>query len=263
MATVTGFTAERMEEMEAATIVDGDVDGSGHLILTKHDASTVDAGSVIGPTGSPGVTQPELDTFMQDHLPIGSSVDYIGTVSPSTKWLLAIGQTVVNGQTLYPGFWAVIPAGMKSGSSILMPDMRGKVTVAYDAAQTEFDAITETGGAKTHTLTQAQLPAVPVTVDPPATGVTGSTGTSTVPHTHPQDGLKYIPAQNEYGVSGDTGATNVGNTNTGPATDTTHSHPSGTLSVNIAQFNSGNMGSGAPHNILQPYIVMQKLIKVL
>lgn len=34
----------------------------------------------------------------------------------------------------------------------------GRVLVGYDAAQTEFDAIGETGGAKTHQLSAAEMP---------------------------------------------------------------------------------------------------------
>lgn len=53
MATVTGLTADRMLEIEAASVVDGEI-LAGHLILTKHDGSDIDAGSVIGPTGAQG-----------------------------------------------------------------------------------------------------------------------------------------------------------------------------------------------------------------
>ena len=53
MATVTGLTAQRMQEIEAASVVDGDVVG-GSLILTKHDGSQINAGSVVGPTGPQG-----------------------------------------------------------------------------------------------------------------------------------------------------------------------------------------------------------------
>lgn len=35
----------------------------------------------------------------------------------------------------------------------------GKVLVGLDAGQTEFDTVEETGGAKTHTLTEAEMPA--------------------------------------------------------------------------------------------------------
>lgn len=54
MASVTGFTAERMKQIEDTTVVDGDVDGSGHLILKTRDNTPIDAGSVIGPVGPRG-----------------------------------------------------------------------------------------------------------------------------------------------------------------------------------------------------------------
>ena len=55
MATVNGLTAERMLEIEAASIVDGDV-VAGNLILTKHDGSQINAGAVVGPTDATGST---------------------------------------------------------------------------------------------------------------------------------------------------------------------------------------------------------------
>jgi hypothetical protein len=53
MATVTGFTAERMQTIEDETIVSAAVIG-GHLICTRHDGATFDAGSVVGPAGPTG-----------------------------------------------------------------------------------------------------------------------------------------------------------------------------------------------------------------
>lgn len=47
MATVTGFTAAHMQAIEDATITDADIDISGHLIFTRHDGSTFDAGSAL------------------------------------------------------------------------------------------------------------------------------------------------------------------------------------------------------------------------
>jgi len=46
MATVTVFSAARMQEIEDNTVVAGFVDVDGHLLLEKHDGSTVDAGKV-------------------------------------------------------------------------------------------------------------------------------------------------------------------------------------------------------------------------
>lgn len=47
MATVTGLTKERMLVIEAASVVSGTIDTSGHLILTKHDGTTIDAGYAL------------------------------------------------------------------------------------------------------------------------------------------------------------------------------------------------------------------------
>lgn len=53
MATVTGLTAERMLEIEAASVVDGDVSGND-LILTRKDGSIINAGNVRGVPGPVG-----------------------------------------------------------------------------------------------------------------------------------------------------------------------------------------------------------------
>lgn len=160
MATVTGFTAERMEAIEAASVVDGEVVGD-NLILTRFDSSTIDAGNVRGPTGSPGITEVEFDeqlaSGMEDafllNAPIGSILEYIEPTVPNALWLMMEGQTIVNGQTLYPLLWAKLPAVMKSGSSILMPNTKGKVSISRDPADPDFDTIGDTGGSKAPQLT--------------------------------------------------------------------------------------------------------------
>lgn len=45
MPTVTVFTAERMKEIEDGTVVNGEI-VDGHLILTRHDTTTIDAGPI-------------------------------------------------------------------------------------------------------------------------------------------------------------------------------------------------------------------------
>jgi hypothetical protein len=99
MATVTGLTAARMLAIEAASIVDGEINGSGHLILTTHGGTQIDAGSAIG-------TVPEQDvvkylvpaSFVQATLPaaypMGISLLYLssadatagGWTNFTTKW---------------------------------------------------------------------------------------------------------------------------------------------------------------------------------
>lgn len=48
MATVTGLTAARMIEIEDASVVSGEIDGLGHLILTTHGGDEIDAGYILG-----------------------------------------------------------------------------------------------------------------------------------------------------------------------------------------------------------------------
>ncbi len=75
MAEVTGLTAPRMIAIEAASVVSGAVDGSGHLILTKHDGSTIDAGYVVGPPGSGGSTSGDIDGGHPDSTYTGTDVN--------------------------------------------------------------------------------------------------------------------------------------------------------------------------------------------
>lgn len=44
MATFTGITADRAEEILGGSVVSGAINGSGHLILTRANGSTIDAG---------------------------------------------------------------------------------------------------------------------------------------------------------------------------------------------------------------------------
>ncbi len=94
----------------------------------------------------------------------------------------------------------------------------GRCLVGVDAGQTEFDTVEETGGAKTHTLTTAQIPS----------------------HTHTQDAHTHTLAL--------TTGVGLGLAAGGAATgaDVTGS----TVATNQ------NTGGGEAHNNLQPYIAV-------
>ena len=62
MATVTGMTADRMKQIEAQSVIDGDVVGD-NLILTQHDGTQINAGSVRGPKGDPGPVGQDLSVL--------------------------------------------------------------------------------------------------------------------------------------------------------------------------------------------------------
>lgn len=58
MTTITGLTAARMQAIEDASVVDGEIIGD-HLILTKFDGNTIDTGVVVGPEGPTGPQGPQ------------------------------------------------------------------------------------------------------------------------------------------------------------------------------------------------------------
>ena len=103
----------------------------------------------------------------------------------------------------------------------------GRVLVGIDAGQTEFDTVRETGGAKTHTLVEAEIPA----------------------HTHVQDAHSHVIGQVRDATTG--GAT----TNIAKTADTSSTAGTSTSTNTSVAVNQSTGGDGA-HNNLQPYIVV-------
>lgn len=48
MAEFTGITADKADEILGMSVVSGEINGSGHLILTRDNGSTIDAGDFTG-----------------------------------------------------------------------------------------------------------------------------------------------------------------------------------------------------------------------
>lgn len=95
MATVTGLTAERMQEIIDKTIVDADVIGD-NLIFTLDDGSTIDAGNVRGPAGSSssGGSGIRVNTLtpgsggIPNPVPDGFEVVYVASATDGVLWHL-------------------------------------------------------------------------------------------------------------------------------------------------------------------------------
>lgn len=90
MATVTGMTAAAMIAIRDETIIDGVIDGSGHLILTKYDESTIDTGSITAAVATASTTVSgtvELATSAETT----TGTDAIRAVTPAG--LLAVSST--------------------------------------------------------------------------------------------------------------------------------------------------------------------------
>lgn len=134
MATVTGLTAARMVQIEAASVVDGDVVG-GNLILTKHDGSTINAGSVVGPTGPQG---PQGVVGIPGEIKL-----WPGATLPNPalygKWVWANGD--IYDAATYPQAAANIAPAWKTAMGLAdpgagkfrVPDLRGLVPAGPDA----------------------------------------------------------------------------------------------------------------------------------
>lgn len=92
--------------------------------------------------------------------PIGTTMIWPGKVLPGPGWAWADGTAI--SRTQYAALFALIGQdyGAGNGSTTFnLPNVNGRVVVGFDAGQTEFNAVGKTGGAKTVTLTQAQMPA--------------------------------------------------------------------------------------------------------
>jgi hypothetical protein len=156
MATVTGFTAERMLEIENTTVVNAHLTGD-HLVLETREGTEIDVGSVRGATGPMG---PATE--------VGVVVSAIRTSMPG--WLL-MGTSVANCDTTWPDLWALDEvASWKVGTTLNLPVMSDMVVQGGGT----LGAVT---GSNTKTLLASNLP--------PHTHTTPNHTHPVAQHTHP------------------------------------------------------------------------------
>jgi microcystin-dependent protein len=170
------------------------------------------------------LTAGDMDSIVSFLSPTGSVTAFAGSTAP-TNWLLCNGTTV--SRTTYAALFAIVGTtyntGGEAGTDFRLPNLLGKMPVGRDAGQTEFDTLGETGGAKTHTLTANEQATMPVFY-----------GTLTTP-------------QDFYNAtSGGAGGGYVGNI---------------VGSVNDGSARLYAVGGNGAHNNLQPYLVLNYIIK--
>lgn len=158
-------------------------------------------------------------------IPAGSIMAWGGSTAP-TNWMLADGTAV--SRTTYASLFAAIGITYGSGdgsTTFNLPDLRGRVGVGKNTGT--FTTLGSTGGAETHTLQVSEMPS----------------------HTHIQDPHTHSRVTAQTGSV--TGKVQIG----GSATTNDYFYVDATTATN--QYTGG---SGA-HNNLQPYIVLNYIIK--
>lgn len=198
--------------------------------------------------------------------PVGSVTAFAGASAPS-GWLLADGSAV--SRTTYSALYAAISTTYGSGdgsTTFNLPDLRGRVPVGQNAGT--FASLGATGGEETHVISQAEMP---------SHTHTGTTGTESAGHTHlvsGQTGVEGNPHSHTYSVPAfgniANGSTATGATGTVGATTSTesanHAHSvsitsQGVSAAHTHSFTTAATGSGSAHNNLQPYLVLNHIIK--
>lgn len=120
-------------------------------------------------TGKPGTYAPSAHSHAQ------SDITNLTTDLAAKTTLAAVFALLMPVGTIYENNAVSTNPGTLFGMGTWVALAPGRVLVAIDAGQTEFDTLGEQGGAKTHTLTQAEMPAHTHVV----TSQTATTGAAT------------------------------------------------------------------------------------
>lgn len=158
--------------------------------------------------------------------PIGA-ITMWGVATPPRGWLICNGAEV--SRTEYADLFAVIGTyyGSGNGSTTFnLPNLMGKVPVGLDSTQTEFDTLGEAGGEKTHQLTSPEMPE----------------------HIH------LLTANDNISAAAGSGYYHLPSAIEGYAAGTAQTIFYNSTKTSIA-------GENQAHNNLQPYIVLNYIIK--
>ena len=197
-------------------------------------------------------------------IPAGAMMAWASDVIP-TNWLLCDGTAV--SRSTYASLFAIIGTTYGSGdgtTTFNLPNLKGKTIVGKDGAQTEFDVLGESGGAKTHTLTSAEMPSHTHTQDAHSHTYSGTSSTDGS-HSHGFGANQNGVAAHATGGGGySAGFNNQGYGEMffyrGMDAAGSHSHTYSGTTSSITVTNQ-NTGGGGAHNNLQPYIVLNYIIK--
>lgn len=186
------------------------------------------------------------DVLVNDYplVPVGTIVPYINNTAPN-GWLICDGSEVeiIRYRRLYDIILNRFGNSSNPNVYFSLPDLRGRVPIGNGTDGTLTNrSIGTKGGSETHTLTVSELPAHS------HTGTTDSAGN----HTH----VLNIGAGDDSNNS----AIN-GQPPTADGNNVTNSYNTNAAGVHTHTFTTNSTGSGDAHNNMQPFIVLNYIIR--
>jgi microcystin-dependent protein len=278
---IDGKTTASYVDNAVSTAVAGVIDTAPSTLDTLNELA-----AALGDDPNFATTITNLVSEKMSNVP-GMISQYGGATAPA-GWFLCEGQEVLIATytSLYnvlTSTGTVFPYGANTNGSggagsthFRLPNLKGRIPVGRDSAQTEFDALGETGGAKSVTLTSGQS-GVPAHSHP--NSLSGTTTFAAAGHTHlhispiglnsgstmsinPGDGgLDLFGSYNIYDVQYGTVSYLGGAGNYYERWYVTSSGNSANASVGISNANNTAANAAEAHNNLQPYVVINYIIR--